>query len=130
LAVTNAKIANLAVTNAKIQSMSASKITAGTIEASISIMSPIIYSGRYYGANSNSAYAEVGGSTSSAMGDFTLYRGSGSEVFQIYDDATQVLLYALSKSILRTTGSVTYPTGKWDFTGATVNGIDTVARFA
>ena len=40
LAVTNAKIANLAVTNAKIQSMSADKITAGTIEAEISIMSP------------------------------------------------------------------------------------------
>ena len=65
-------------------------------------------------------------------GDFTLYRGGAapSEVFKVYDDATQVLLYALGSSILRTLGSTTYPKGTWDFSESTVAGINTVAKFA
>lgn len=132
LAVTTNKIADLAVTNAKIDSLSANKITAGTITALISIMSPQIYSGKYYGPNSSSAFAKVGGSISSAMGDFTLYRGgtTPSEVFKIYDDATQVLLYALGGSILRTIGSTTFPKGTWDFSECTVSNLNSVAKFA
>jgi hypothetical protein len=135
LAVTTAKIANLAVTNAKIESLSADKITAGTIEALISIMSPIIYSGIYYGLGSSPAFMKIG-NISSNFADFSLYRGGASiPMFQIYDGAPVVLLKALNSSnvlntFLETTGSTSSPQGTWDFSDATVSGINAVAKFA
>ena len=77
LAVTNAKIANLAVDNAKISSVSASKIIAGIIEAEISIMSPEIYSGTYYGLGDTPAFLKVGTSGTN-FADLALYRGGAS----------------------------------------------------
>lgn len=119
LAITNAKIANLAVTNAKIQSMSADKITAGTIEALISIMSPEIYSGLYYGSGSNPAYMKIGIGGGSNLGDFGIYRGgSSSPMFQIYDNLSIILLKALNSTFLATTGINTEAWGNWDFSNA------------
>jgi len=43
LTITGGKIANATITDAKIKDLSADKITAGTITATISIMSPYIY---------------------------------------------------------------------------------------
>ncbi len=116
LAITNAKIANLAVTNAKIESMSANKITAGTIEALISIMSPEIYSGLYYGLGSNPAYLKIG--TSTNLADLTLRRGGGSTLFQIYDDLTVASLRALGVEFLTSSGVNTFAYGKWNFSNA------------
>ena len=50
LAVDEAKIANAAISNAKIANMSASKLTAGTITAAISITSPTINGGDINGS--------------------------------------------------------------------------------
>lgn len=121
LAITTAKIDNLAVTNAKISSLSADKITAGTITATIEIQSPIIR-----GSGGNSAYMQLGVTGGSNYGDLSLYRGStgGSyPVFRIYDNQSSMdLQFGLGsstpKSILYSTGSVTYPLNKWDFSQA------------
>ena len=128
-AINTAKIANLAVTNAKIESLSADKITAGVITALISIMSPKIYGGRYYGPSSDSAYMEVGGNISKGMGDLTIYRGNGNRVFQIYDDGTIIHLRAHGGSAFMSVGEdrTVEARGNWDFTTAnSVKGIQAV----
>lgn len=67
LAVGTAQIQNLAVTDAKINDLSASKITAGTITASISINSPSINGGTFTGAtlvlNLNGATTSINNSS-------------------------------------------------------------------
>jgi len=134
LAVTNAKIANLAVTDAKIGSLSAGKITAGTITALISIESPKLYSGKYYGSSSSSAFLEVG-TTNGNLADLSLFRGGTSKpMFQVYDGTPIVLLKALNSSnvlstFLETTGDTSKPRGSWDFSSAIVSGIATTATF-
>lgn len=50
LTITGSKIANATITNAKISDLSADKITAGTISATISIISPLITGGTITGA--------------------------------------------------------------------------------
>ena len=117
--------------------MSADKITAGTIEALISIMSPEIYSALYYGNGSNPAALKVG-ATSNNLADLGLYRGGASKpAFQIYDDAGVMLLQALNVSnilntFLETNGSTSTPQGTWDLSEATINWGNNypVARFA
>lgn len=136
LAITNAKIANLAVTNAKIQSMSADKITAGTIEALISVISPEIYSGIYYGSGSNPANIRFGSNIN--LADFELYRGGASKpMFKVCDDLSMLLLQALNSSnvlntFLETNGSTSTPQGTWDLSESTINWGNNypVARFA
>lgn len=73
LAVTTGKIDNLAVTNAKINDLSASKITAGTITASISITSPTITGGLIQ-TSSGSTRVEINGS-----GNYIAVYTSGSQ---------------------------------------------------
>lgn len=135
LAVTTNKIADLAVTNAKIDSLSANKITAGTITALISIMSPQIYSGIYYGTGTNPASLKIG-ITSGNLADLALYRGGASApMFKILDGVPIVLLQALNSSnvlntFLETTGDTSKPRGAWDFSSATITGMNAVAKFA
>lgn len=128
LAVTTAKIANLAVTNAKIVSLSADKITAGTIEALIKIMSPEIRTGKYYGKGNSPAYMVVGDETN--LANLSLFRNDVLDfpIFRIKDDYGQVALEVEETEILRTNGITTWPQGQWDFSESNVTGI--VARFA
>ncbi|WMJ78485.1 MULTISPECIES: phage tail protein [unclassified Sedimentibacter] len=125
-----------AITDAKIESLSADKIKAGIIEVVIEMLSPIIrggdiYGSKFYGPYENSAYAKIGTGSGGNLGDFTLYRGGDhpSMAFQIYDDATNITLKAIGDNpFLKTTGDVTYPQRKWDFSEANTTGI--VARIA
>ncbi len=133
-AITEAKIDDLAVTNAKIKNMSADKIIAGTIKALIKIMSPEIYSGKYYSDGETPPHFEL--SRSGNMADFSLYRGTGGgdyPIFQIRDDVPSVSLRFGSggnelKTALRSAGDDTYAYGNWDFSDANVTGV--TARFA
>ncbi len=136
LAVTTAKIRNLAVTDAKIESLSADKITAGVIEAIISIMSPKIYSGRYYGATSSGPYLEIGVAGSAGRGQISLFNGSSKDVVFAAIEAiskTQ-LAFAQQDGTLKSfldvskTEATAKPQNNWDFSEAKVTGI--VARIA
>lgn len=134
LAITNAKIANATIQSAKIVSLSADKITAGTITAIISIESPRIYSGTYYGQGSNPASIKLGLGSQGNLGDLGIYRGGGSSpIFQIYDDLSIIDLKALGNRFLGTTGVATYAYGTWNFsTAGTINWGNNapVAKFA
>ncbi len=136
LAVTTAKIANLAVTDAKIQSLSADKITAGIITALISIMSPKIYSGKYYGSVSGGPYLEIGALGGGGRGEIWMFNGSSDDVvFAVSEQPSYLqLLFAqpggVVKSFLNVSKSsqLAQPQGSWDFSQANTTGI--VARFA
>ncbi len=92
-AISNAKIANLAVDNAKIANMAASKLTAGTITASISITSPTINGGTITGANLQTA----------STGSRVMVRGAGSN--------NDIVVYNGSNSIICAIGDLLGPTG-------------------
>ncbi len=136
LAVTTAKIANLAVTDAKIQSLSADKITAGIIRALIEIMSPKIYSGRYYGSTSGGPFLEIGIAGGGGRGQISLFNGSSQDVvFAAIEALSETqLAFAQQGGTLKSfldvskTEAVAKPQGNWDFSEANTTGI--IARFA
>lgn len=125
LAVTTAKIANLAVTNAKIQSMSADKITAGTITALISIMSPEIYGGFIEGAilsilSGESNRIQFGGATGGGI----MYDTNG--ILNIYGKNGVTIGSSILGDITNIKGSVNFANA----TGINWGNNYPVARFA
>lgn len=134
---------NVEFTNTSIKRIYANKITAGKITAVIEMESPIIrggdiYSSKFYGSAINSAYIVVG-TQGGNYGDMQLNRGGGNGItFGIYDNIGSIDLqtsdsYGIVRSFLNTSGDVTRPQDKWDFSQA--SSIDwgnnyPVARFA
>lgn len=98
------------------------------------IYSGEMYSGIYYGNGSNPASVRIG-ITGTNFADLALYRGgSSTPMFRVFDGVPVVLLQALNSSnvlstFLETTGNTSKPRGAWNFSSATVTGIDTVAKF-
>lgn len=78
LAVDEAKIANLAVTDAKISGLSASKITAGTITASVSMSAPNINGGTITGSLIRTAASGKRVELSSSSNQLNVIDGSGN----------------------------------------------------
>ena len=76
-------------------------------------------------------YGKIGGT----YGDLVLYY-SNDEFFRIYNDLTNVSLRYKGTEFIYSDGANTYPKGNWkfkystvDFTDATVNGLNIVAKF-
>jgi hypothetical protein len=117
--------------------VSANQITAGTISATIGIVSPIISGGdirgaRFRGAGAATAYIIIGDAGGSGnYGDMKLYRGDGAyPIFNIYDQGgTNGVTFLAGSGAsgpvtflgANATGAVAF--GPWTFVGD-VSGLD------
>jgi hypothetical protein len=93
------------------------------------IMGGEVYGGSFWN-NEKTAYMQLG-TSSVNLADFSLYRynetseTTTTKIFSIIDNATSIELYGPSNSaILSNGGSVTYVNGVWNFSAATVTGLN------
>ncbi len=110
--------------DALIGNLSANKITTGTLSAS-RIDTTGLAAEKIYQSGFPNNYMTVGGS----FGDLILYDG-GSEWFRIYNTFGGVALQYGGTSFMASNGSSTSVGGSWDFSGATVSGLTSTAKFA
>lgn len=119
------QLTNITSTGIYTGSITANQITAGRITAN-QIDTTNLAVARLYQNGSPSNYVVLGGN----FGDLELYYG-GSKYFSIYNDIDAVTLKHRGRDHLRfssSTGS-SHAIGNWNFSGATVTGLNTVAVF-
>lgn len=105
--------------------LNASYIKSGLISASL-IDTTNLAAQRIYQQGYPSNYAIIGGQ----YGDLQLFY-QGNNYFTVYNDVDSVTLRHRGRGHLRFSSSTgnSHPLGKWDFSGATVSGLNTVAVF-
>lgn len=89
-----------------------------------------IFGGSYYDLGGKTRLVLNPTSSGGQYADLTLYSGTQA-AFKIYDNIGSITLSAYGNQILvsGSAGNATYPQGAWDFSGATVSGIDLTAKF-
>lgn len=99
----------------------------GQYVISPNIVGATIKGGRFYNLV-GSAYLEIGGSS---QGDLILWGSGRNPVFSVVDGVGAASIGAYNNDFLGVTASKTYAYGTWDFSSATVYGldIDSTARF-
>lgn len=116
---------NVEFTNKSYKKIYVNKLTAGTVTATIEMISPVIKSGdiygsKFYGSAVNSAYLIIG-TQGGNYGDVKIYRGGGNGLtFGIYDNIGSIDLQTtdingIIRSFLNSSGDTTRPQRVWDF---------------
>lgn len=100
------------------------KIKGSSIETSTLYVERIYRQGSQ--GNVNQGYLAIVGN----FGDMALYQNN-SEYFKIYNDITNMSFLHYGRSFLNVDAndSTTKPTGRWNFSGATISGLSLTAKF-
>jgi phage minor structural protein len=111
-----------------VTNLNANSITAGTIKAN-QIDSANLPAEKLRKNGDSGTYGTMGGD----YGDLSLFHG-GIEFFRVRNNASSTSLQANSGSgtlldLLNSNGSNTWAHGTWDFSGATVTGLNITAKF-
>ncbi|GGG82020.1 hypothetical protein [Paenibacillus radicis (ex Gao et al. 2016)] len=125
LASSSPKLTNITSTGVYTGEITADQIRAGKITAS-QIDTTNLSVARLYQNGSPNNYVVLGGQ----YGDLELYY-QGSNYFTVYNDIDSVTLKHRDRGHLRlsSVSGKAHPLGGWDFSGATVTGLNTVSVF-
>lgn len=88
----------------------------------------VAISGKLYDTDFNKGYFEV--SSDSSATDFGFYGSNSKEIFKIYDAIDGFTLYGYEHNFLQGSKNGVSPVGIWDFTGATVSGLENINAVA
>lgn len=88
----------------------------------------VAISGKLYDTDFDRGYFEVSSGTSAT--DFGFYSKSDKEIFKIYDAIDGFTLYGYGHDFLQGSVNGVSPVGVWNFSGATVSGLENVNAIA
>lgn len=88
----------------------------------------VAISGKLYDTDFEKGYFEV--SSGNSATDFGFYSKSNKEIFKIYDAIDGFTLYGYGHNFLQGNANGVSPVGDWNFSGATVSGLNNITAVA